>query len=247
MSPVANFNLREYLVQAESLSDPVTPIRLRKWFGCLATAVQYLHDIKIRHRDIKPENILVHGRQVLLVDFELCHDWKDLSQSTTTADCGRTILYAAPEVIRHMKSNSSSDIWSLGCVFLEIITILKGKRISQMRALFESQTENAIFSNNQLGISQWMELLENLSGVGNAPLSWISKMLQHDKDLRPKAGALIDLIRNSQSSSDPSNLYFCRTCRPGEETTLLPVAPCSVSTTKARSKRVRAKYSQVSF
>jgi serine/threonine protein kinase len=238
ISPVADGNLRQYLNNAESSFDLTNPVCLRNWFGCLATAVQYIHGMKIRHRDIKPENILVHGSRVLLVDFELCHDWKDLSRSTTSADCGHTPLYAAPEVLLHMDSNSSSDIWSLGCVFLEMVTVLKGKDVSQMRALCKSQSKSEIFCNNRLGISQWLELLEQLSELGNEPLFWIAKMLQHDKDFRPKAGAVVDLIWNSEASGD----YFCTSCQPVEELVLLPVTPCSVSDSRMRSKRVRTQH-----
>lgn len=230
MSPVADCNLKQYLQHAETSSDPIVPVRLRKWFGCLATALQYLHSIKIRHRDIKPDNILVHGRRVLLVDFELSLDWKDLAQSTTTADCGKTPLYAAPEVILHKKRNSSSDIWSLGCVFLEMATVIKGRRISDMRELFTSQAENAIFYNNQRGISEWISSLVGSSKVGNAPFSWVSKMLQHDKDYRPRASVIIDLIRDSPTDSKQascSSLYFGKCCQPDDEITVSAFTPYS--------------------
>jgi serine/threonine protein kinase len=240
ISPVADGNLRQYLNDAGSSFDLMNPVCLRNWFGCLARAVEYIHTMKIRHRDIKPENILVHGSRVLLVDFELSHDWKDLSRSTTSEDCGHTPLYAAPEVILHMDSNSSSDIWSLGCVFLEMVTVLKRKDISQMRALFKSQSNSEIFCNNPLGISQWLEHLEQLSEPGNAPLFWIAKMLEQDKNFRPKVGAVVDLIWNSEASGDPSSIYFCTSCQPVEEPALLPVTPCSVSDSRTRSKRVRA-------
>ena len=213
MSPVADCNLRQYLEHAETSSAPFISVRLQGWFGCLATAVQYLHAIKIRHRDIKPANILVHGDRVLLVDFELSLDWKDLAQSTTTSDCGATPLYAAPEVIHYKKRNSSSDIWSLGCVFLEMATVLKGRRISEMRELFKSQGENAVFYINLRGVSEWITMLKGLSVTGNEPFSWISKMLQEDKELRPKAGAVLDLIRRSQATLLESSIYFGNCCQ----------------------------------
>jgi serine/threonine protein kinase len=178
MLPVADFNLKEFLELAQTSSKIHHTFRIREWFGCLAAAVQYLHGNRIRHRDIKPANILVKGLNILLVDFELALDWKDLDQSTTTAYCGRTPLYAAPEVINLRKCNSTSDIWSLGCVFLEMATVLKGKRIDELREHFISLTESKCFFNNLRGIHTWISILAAVSNADNAPLMWISKMLQ---------------------------------------------------------------------
>jgi serine/threonine protein kinase len=67
MSPVAEFNLQEYYDAASASPDKIT--LLRSFFGCLASALHYIHSIKIRHRDIKPQNILVRGDKVYLTDF----------------------------------------------------------------------------------------------------------------------------------------------------------------------------------
>jgi serine/threonine protein kinase len=225
MSPVAECNLKEFFALLEGSPELDYTIRLKEWFGCLATAVQYLHGIQIRHRDIKPANILIHGANILLVDFELALDWKDLSHSTTSSDCGCTTMYAAPEVILYNKRNSTSDIWSLGCVFLEMATVLKGKRISDMRTHFTSQADNACFFNNEAGISQWILILKNISDSHNAPLFWVSEMLQHDRLLRPKAAAVTQLVRSTPRDRCQPSLYIGECCKDAcfESTTVRPV------------------------
>jgi serine/threonine protein kinase len=213
MLPVADSNLEEYLSLAEETSAPSYAARIRGWFGCLITAVQYLHSNHIRHRDIKPANILVHGCNVLFVDFELALDWKDLAQSTTTTDCGKTPLYAAPEVIQHKKRNSTSDIWSLGCVFLEMVTVLKGKSIAQLREHFTALTESPLFFNNHNSIQDWISLLEKLSSIDNAPLLWIKNMVQPDRTLRSRAATILDAIGHSHADGSQPNPYFGQCCQ----------------------------------
>lgn len=213
MSPVADCNLKEYLERSETSVNPLPISRLREWFGCLITAVQYLHRGQIRHRDIKPANILVYGANVLLVDFELSLDWRDLGQSTTTAHCGRTPLYAAPEVIEFRSCNSKSDIWSLGCVFLEMITVIKGESISHLRQYFVAQSGSQLYFNNPRGINDWLSRLEEMSSIDNAPLQWIPMMLQSDLSLRSRSSAIVEAVRRSCPDKKDTNPYFGACCQ----------------------------------
>jgi serine/threonine protein kinase len=213
LSPVADCNLKEYLERSETSVDPILVSRLREWLGCLITAVEYLHKDQIRHRDIKPANILVYGTNILLVDFELSLDWRDLGQSTTTASCGRTPLYAAPEVIDFRSCNSKSDVWSLGCVFLEMITVLKGESIPQLRQHFITQSGNHLYFNNPRGISDWLTRLEEKSSTDNAPLQWIPMMLQPDLRLRSRSSAIVEAVRSAYPNSKDINPYFGMCCQ----------------------------------
>jgi serine/threonine protein kinase len=67
MSPIADYNLSAFYEVA--MNSEETRRALCTFFGCLANALRFLHDSKIRHRDIKPENILVRGPEVYLTDF----------------------------------------------------------------------------------------------------------------------------------------------------------------------------------
>jgi serine/threonine protein kinase len=59
MSPVAGGNLATYYSLAAHSINKLS--LLRGFFGCIANALQYLHDSRIRHRDIKLGNIFVKG------------------------------------------------------------------------------------------------------------------------------------------------------------------------------------------
>ncbi|KAH8698229.1 kinase-like domain-containing protein, partial [Phaeosphaeriaceae sp. PMI808] len=116
MSPVAEMNLGDYLGQSSNKPE------LRTFFGCLATGLEYLHKEQVRHKDIKPQNILVSCGSILFTDFGLSHDFTDENGGTTTGMVdGMTPRYCSPEVAHLGPRKTSSDIWSLGVVYLEMV------------------------------------------------------------------------------------------------------------------------------
>ncbi|KAI9765554.1 MAG: hypothetical protein M1839_005420 [Geoglossum umbratile] len=214
MSPVADWNMTTYMSLAADSADKRS--LLRTFFGCLANGLQYIHGSKIRHRDIKPENVLIQGDRVLLSDFGIALDWEHLSRSTTTADSAKSPIYCAPEVAQYQKRNSSSDIWSLGCVFLEMITVLKGEKIAVMRTFFKDRNDHYRFHGNIEATKEWIEKLWCLgSDEDNEPLNWITRMLNQNPELRPAALALLADINHS--STDVSVLFCGPCCRQDED------------------------------
>jgi serine/threonine protein kinase len=160
MLPVGDCNLYQYYNIACNSPDKLS--LMRSFFGCLANALQYIHSIKIRHRDIKPHNVLVKGDRVFLTDFGIALDWQHLSRSTTTADSGKTWVYAAPEVAAYEKRNSAADVWSLGCVFMEMVTVLKGETIAALRSFLETRTATYRFYTSIEILGQWVRKLRSL-------------------------------------------------------------------------------------
>jgi hypothetical protein len=117
MCPVAECNLAEFM-ELPNINDRLW--LLRGFFGCLISAVGFLHDNKIRHKDVKPSNILLRDNDVYLTDFGISVDWTEFGHSTTEGETAGTPRYASPEVAYQQPRGSSSDIWSPGCVFLEM-------------------------------------------------------------------------------------------------------------------------------
>ena len=177
MSPVADCNLFEYYTQASTSSDKLS--LLHSFFGCLAHGLRYLHDVKVRHRDIKPQNILVQGDRVLLADFGIALDW---------ADSGKTWQNTAPEVAFYQKRNSASDIWSLGCVFLEMASVLKGETVEGIRTFFTERNGSYRIYKNLNAMPEWLDKLK-LRGEGkdDVPVEWVRQVLQEEQESRPTA------------------------------------------------------------
>lgn len=213
MSPVADCDLARFLKLAPKATYGDGMSSLRTFFGCLATAVQYLHKNRIRHKDIKPSNVLIKDGNVLLTDFGLSRDCNH-TRSTTEGPTARTARYCAPEVADYMPRSYSSDMWSLGCVFLEMMSVLKGFAVEELSEfLAENGSHSGPYSMNQEAVKLWMEKLEQSQEVEkeNGPLAWIEQLLCEDRTLRPTAYDLVSEIVNYRSLNDRVG-EFCGIC-----------------------------------
>jgi len=98
---------------------------LEQAFGCLINGMSYMHKRRVRHKDVKLQNILVHQGRVIYTDFGYSFDSNGYSRSVTYGTPkAMTAKYSAPEVLAHEARDSSSDIYSLGCVFINILSAL---------------------------------------------------------------------------------------------------------------------------
>jgi serine/threonine protein kinase len=128
LTPVASDkDLGAYLLDINDTGQIPTP---EKWkilisaFGCLTNGLAFIHHHTIRHKDIKPQNILIHEGRVVYTDFGIALDANEQSTTTTGMSEAFTRRYCAPEVANNQPRNRKSDVFSLGCVFVEILTLM---------------------------------------------------------------------------------------------------------------------------
>ncbi|KAI1079487.1 hypothetical protein F5B20DRAFT_581270 [Whalleya microplaca] len=211
MSPVAHGTLDQFLGSVKTLKSAQREM-VRRFYGCLAGAVHYLHKNRIRHRDLTTRNILIYNSDIYISDFGSAYSWAHRPASNTRhMNTPVSPDYMAPEVARRDEKGSSSDMWSLGVVFLEMTTRLLGRRIDELRQLVSSHArkhsvEPYIHANIPV-VSSWLETLRQgntLSEHDNEPLSWIQGLLQMIPRNRLSSRLLMKDILES-----PSFTIFC--------------------------------------
>ena len=89
-------------------------------------ALKFIHSSDIIHRDLKPSNIFIDSEcHIKVGDFGLARsvaNTKDGSSPVLT-DYVATRWYRAPEILLgSTKYSKAVDIWSLGCIFAELLT-----------------------------------------------------------------------------------------------------------------------------
>ncbi|XP_066551047.1 serine/threonine-protein kinase Nek9 isoform X2 [Amia ocellicauda] len=90
----------------------------------ITSAVAHIHKAGILHRDIKTLNIfLTKTNLIKLGDYGLAK--KLDSQYSMAETCVGTPYYMSPELCQGVKYNFKSDIWAMGCVIFEVLTLTR--------------------------------------------------------------------------------------------------------------------------
>lgn len=215
----------------ESNSEPYfTAPRMKLVAKQLLTSLAFLHSLDLIHADLKPENILMKsysGCEVKLID---------LGSSCFVTDKLNVYIqsrsYRAPEVILGLQYDQKIDIWSLGCVLIELWTgkvLLQNESLPTLLARLESifgptppwmvrrgrfshrffTRDCKIFERNpDSGRLEWLRpkrtsLAARAVAADNEMLDFLSYLLQVDPQRRPSAEeALQHPWLHSQPSSE---------------------------------------------
>ncbi|OMP87483.1 Ankyrin repeat domain-containing protein 50 [Diplodia seriata] len=222
MLPVADGDLSSWIKL--HIGDPL----IQKFFGCLASGVAYLHGKNVRHKDIKPPNLLVCGNEILLTDFGSSGKWHDSDQSITRGKVAYayTEKYAPLEVLDEsvrkcpmtvtsstdslkQDRNRGSDIFSLGCVFLEMVSALLGYLLDDVaQYLRENGTYSPWYGDNEPAVDSWIDTLraKTSSSTHSTVLDMTRRMMDTDKSKRPTASTLVDCM------VDLGTDFACKSC-----------------------------------
>jgi serine/threonine protein kinase len=132
--------LKEHIRKAKTSESEGTVTNFLRIFMNLCQAVSFAHSKGYLHRDLKPENIIIGNfGQVYILDWGLVkaiedpvHDEDIHECEITTNDTTNltrpgkllgTLAYMAPERVKKEPSSISSDIYALGVIFYQLLTL----------------------------------------------------------------------------------------------------------------------------
>ena len=131
MKKLNGISLKEYLAKTveryqnggiKNFDEEAALVKRISLFIKVCEAISYVHSRKIIHCDLKPENIMLgeYG-EVYVVD------WGIARQFDPPADTGGKIMgtprYTSPENLAGLHCDNRSDIYSLGVILFEIVTL----------------------------------------------------------------------------------------------------------------------------
>ncbi|XP_017962398.1 cyclin-dependent kinase 2 [Drosophila navojoa] len=113
-----NMDLKKLM---DKKKDVFTPQLIKSYMHQIFDALDFCHTNRILHRDLKPQNLLVDTEgNIKLADFGLARAFNVPMRAYTHEVV--TLWYRAPEILLGTKFYSTGvDIWSLGCIFAEMI------------------------------------------------------------------------------------------------------------------------------
>ncbi|KAL8736980.1 MAG: hypothetical protein Q9181_002148 [Wetmoreana brouardii] len=160
---------------------------IRNFVRQILTGLSYLHGKDIIHRDIKGANVLVDGKgNIKISDFGISKRVEASALLAPAKNGGHphrpslqgSVFWMAPEVVKQTSYTRKADIWSLGCLIVEMFTGTHPfPDCSQLQAIF------------QIGISFAKPTTpESISDEGRA---FLNKTFEIDHEKRPSADELL--------------------------------------------------------
>ncbi len=162
------------------------------------------HDEGIVHRDLSPANIFILNRssndlQVKIIDFGLSKSLNPVSSASNSPGSTKTLTkagslignpsYMSPEASKGEVVDCASDIYSLGCIFYEMLTGSQPFEATEpIGILYKQLSEYPKEPLLNWGNGQEAEIFKNIALF----------CLQKEKDRRPSSASVVQkLVENS--------------------------------------------------
>ncbi|KAF2122332.1 kinase-like domain-containing protein [Lophiotrema nucula] len=215
--PVADYTMDQFLESVGTSKDRSARLySVSTFLRCLAKAMSYIHDQAIKHMDIKPKNLLVRNMRdsiicnqglykVYIADFGIARAYRSVEDCDTESPTAYTKMYAAPEVVAQERRDQKADIFSLGAVYAEMLSVLADEEngITNSDILFEIRERNPqdkSYQENATIIQTWLRGLTFTtygfeSDTNHSHISeLVARMLSIDAAARPTASTIVENI-----------------------------------------------------
>jgi len=129
-----NGDLYQKIIEHQKNSTSFSENEIWAIFIQVVRGLRALHELQIMHRDLKSANVFLFKDQTAkLGDLNVSKVAEKGLNYTQTG----TPYYASPEVWKDQPYDIKSDIWSLGCVLYEMITLKPPFRAEDMASLYK--------------------------------------------------------------------------------------------------------------
>ncbi|XP_046396969.1 serine/threonine-protein kinase Nek8-like [Ischnura elegans] len=146
-------------------------------FSQIVVGIQHIHSLNILHRDLKPQNIFLSADKTIakIGDFGIS---KVLNSQSHAESLVGTPNYLSPELCEGKPYGKKSDIWALGCILYELLSLRKA---------FDGPCLGAIINK----ISQGTVTMEVESQPSELTCNLLQCLLRKRPSLRPCANMLL--------------------------------------------------------
>ena len=122
------------IAQSKKLGKLFEEEQVIDWFLQICLALKHIHSRRILHRDLKTQNIFLTSKgEVKIGDFGIARILQHTYDLVHTAI--GTPYYLSPEICQEKPYNQKSDIWSLGCILYEMLTLRHAFDANSMKGL----------------------------------------------------------------------------------------------------------------
>ena len=186
-----------------------------KIFLQLSYGIFYLHKNNIIHRDLKTANIFLEkDNRIKIGDFGIS---KILDNTNLTDTQIGTPLYFSPELVKKQEYGTKTDMWSLGCILYEMLTL---------RVAFNSLSMAALCK--KIKTASYLKL-KNYNNYNKQLFSIVDELIIVDQSKRLSADDLLekDIIKEKEYLGP----YYDYTCITGNEIPKIEIdVPSSLNT-----------------
>lgn len=106
-----------------SKTEPMSEAMAKRYIRQMLQGLKYLHAQGIIHRDLKGANLLLDSMGTLKIsDFGGSKKYQNSAESGTHKTIRGSLSWTAPEIIKTTGHGRKADIWSVGCIFIEMLT-----------------------------------------------------------------------------------------------------------------------------
>lgn len=111
---------------------------IRNFVRQILQGLKYLHGQNIIHRDIKGANVLVDNKGCIKIsDFGISKKIEAKLLTSNRVSLQGSVFWMAPEVVKQTSYTLKADIWSLGCLIIEMFSGTHPfPEFTQMQAIF---------------------------------------------------------------------------------------------------------------